>query len=390
MDKHPKQKAGTVWCIDSPDFGGSEIDLMRILRMVGSDNALVVHGQQVCPELETFLESRCIATEASSTGNSFRSSVQGLMEAFALLRRRPRATFIIWAHHSDSNRWLQLALALSGQRFLVVERLVPNGPEAFGKSRLSIPIKRIVVRRAYHIVLNASSQIDNYRKAFGLGTARLVAIPNSRPIKTIQQKVSSLRQDKVGLRHKLKLRAGPIVVCVARLADQKAQSDLIRAISLIQSDEETTPSLVLVGDGPERVRLETLAKEIAPGRVNFVGHQDDPLPWLAAADAFVLPSLCEGLPGALIEAMAAGLPCIATDVPGNRDLIQDGETGLLVPVKDTSALAYAINRMLSEPELVSRCVQSGFELVTREFDESTERAAWSSLISDLGRECENY
>jgi len=373
----------TVWCVDSPGFGGSEIGLMRTLEVVGLDNALVIHGEEVCPELERFLRDHNADTMSAPTGNCYKSSIRGLRKAFALLRKLPRATFIIWAHHSDSNRWLQLALAFSRRRFLVVERLVPNGPEAFAKSRLSIPIKRIVARRAHRIVLNANSQIDNYRTVFGLRTARLVAIPNSRPIKRIHEEVSSLRQNKAGLHQQLKLPAGPIVVSVARLADQKAQSDLIHAISQIQFDEESNPSLVLVGDGSDRASLETLAKEIAPGRVIFAGYDSDPLPWLAAADVFVLPSLFEGLPGALIEAMAAGLPCVASDIPGNRDLIQDGKTGLLVPVKDPAALASAIKRMLSEPELASRCAQSGYELVAREFDESRERDVWLGLMQEL-------
>lgn len=356
---------------------------MRTLGMVGSDNAVVVHGKEVCPELKTFLEDRRVTTRSSHTGNSFKSSVQGLSKAFALLRLLPHSTFIIWAHHSDSNRWLQLALALSRRRFLIVERLVPNGPEAFAKSRLSIPIKRIVARRANRIVLIAKSQIEKYKQVFALNVAKLVYVPNSRPIKTIHEKVSSLRQDKLVLRRKLGLPAGPIVICIARLANQKGQSDLIRAISLFQSAERDSAWLVLVGDGPDLDSLKTLAKEIAQERVIFAGHQVDPIQWLAAVDIFVLPSLCEGLPGALIEAMAAGLPCVATDIPGNRDLIQDGKTGLLVPVGEPQAIAEAVKRLLSDPELASRCAQSGYELVAREFDESKEKDAWMKLMTEV-------
>jgi len=361
---------------------------MRILRMVGSENAVVVHSEAVCPELEMFFKDRRVSTQPYGSGNSFRFCLQGLTKAFSLLRKLPRATFIIWAHHSDSNRWLQLALALSGRRYVLVERSIPSDSSTFKNSRLSVPIKRIVASRAFRVVVNAKLQVEHYRQLFRVRSARVTHISNSRSVASISERVTKLRKDRAGLRSALALPLGRLLLCVGSLSSYKGQTELIHALWMISRANEHCPTLVLVGDGPDRLALENLAQDLVPSCVIFAGYQADPIPWLAAADVFVLPSMLEGLPGALIEAMASELPCVVSDIPGTRDLIRNEQTGLLVPPNDKLALASAIKRMLSDADLASRCARSGCELVAREFDESTEREAWLSLIGELTGNCE--
>lgn len=372
-----------VWCLDSPSFGGSEKDLIRVMEMLHLQNEVVLHGPRICQQLGKYFERRGIPTFSDVSRNSWQNAVGGLMDAWRWLKRFPRATFIVWAHHCDSHRWLQLALAWQRRQFIVCERLIPSTTREARNSRSRKFIKHFVARRAFRIVTCGHDQALSYRKFFCNDHTKVAVILNSRPVAFLSSKVKELRNDPVRLRESLGLTSNPLVVCVGRLATQKDQATLIRAMGLLASRASDMPHLILVGEGENESLLRNLAKEQAPGTVIFAGHQSDPLPWLAAADVFVLPSLCEGLPGALIEAMAAGLPCVASDIPGNRDLIQDGRTGLLVPVKDPAALASAIKRMLSEADLASRCAQSGYELVAREFDESTERESWLSLIGEL-------
>ena len=135
-------------------------------------------------------------------------------------------------------------------------------------------------------------------------------------------------------------------MCVGRLCDQKNQSTLIHAAARILR-EVSNVYVALLGDGPDHSSLLELSDKLMAGHVLFPGHSD-PIPWLAAADVFVLPSIVEGLPGALIEAMAAGLPCVVSDIPGNRELVRHEETGLLVPIKQPEALAIAIESLLSD------------------------------------------
>lgn len=140
--------------------------------------------------------------------------------------------------------------------------------------------------------------------------------------------------------------AVPTVVTVGRLSPQKNQRMLIEAFAQL----EPGARLVIVGDGSERVALEDLVSRLRlDGAVTFTGHVANPHAYTAAADVFVLPSQIEGCPLALIEALAAGCPAIATDCsPGPRDILAGGEAGLLVPPDDPEALARALKDLLAD------------------------------------------
>ncbi len=148
---------------------------------------------------------------------------------------------------------------------------------------------------------------------------------------------------------------GPLcLLSVARLAEQKGLDVLLRALPAVRAVIGPV-TLTLLGEGPERSRLGTLAAELGLAEVvSFQGVVRDVRPFLAAAHAFVLPSRYEGIPLALLEAMAAGLPVVATAVDGNTDLIRDGVDGLLVPRDDPVALAQALVRILRDPDLAKR------------------------------------
>jgi glycosyltransferase involved in cell wall biosynthesis len=131
-------------------------------------------------------------------------------------------------------------------------------------------------------------------------------------------------------------------------------------------------TFVLAGDGPLRPRLEELARSLGLAeRVLFLGHRDDVPALLASCDLFVLPSLYEGLPLSLLEAMASGRPAIATDVPGSNEVVHHAESGLLVPRADPLALADAIRRLLADPAAAERLARAGRARVDRDF--SVER-----------------
>ena len=85
----------------------------------------------------------------------------------------------------------------------------------------------------------------------------------------------------------------------------------------------------------------------------------------------------------MIEAMAAGLPCIATDIPGNRELVEDEVTGLTIPVRSPAAIAVAIDRLLSDPPLARRLADAGYAHIDAGYDEASEAAAWCQLIDVL-------
>jgi glycosyltransferase involved in cell wall biosynthesis len=155
----------------------------------------------------------------------------------------------------------------------------------------------------------------------------------------------------------------PLVVTAARLAPQKALSVMIGAVAQCK----THPSLAIVGEGPQRDELEDAASRAAPGRVRFLGWRDDAADFVAAADAFCLSSVWEGIPLAVQEAILLGTPVVATDAGGMSEVVADGETGLLVPVGDAAALAGALDAVLGDPVLAANFVEKGRALLGARF-----------------------
>lgn len=141
-----------------------------------------------------------------------------------------------------------------------------------------------------------------------------------------------------------------VVGSVGRLTEQKGYAYLLEAIPLAAA---ALPQVEfwLIGDGDQRQALEAQASRLGLGpRLRFLGRQTHIPHWLRQMDLFVLPSVWEGLPTVLMESMACGVPVLATDIPGTRELVQPGQTGWLVPPRDPQALAQAIVTALTRPQ----------------------------------------
>ena len=146
----------------------------------------------------------------------------------------------------------------------------------------------------------------------------------------------------------------PAIVTVAGMNARKGIDELLAAFERI-APTHTAAQLYLVGDGPERARFEQVARAgAAAARVHFPGFKRDPMPFLRAADVFVLASRRESFPIVIGEARAAGCAIVATDVDGVRESLDDGRAGLLVPARDPAALAAAIDRLLTDDALRAR------------------------------------
>ena len=156
------------------------------------------------------------------------------------------------------------------------------------------------------------------------------------------------------------------IIYIGRLSTEKNLSALVQATAKLR--DEVPRRLVMIGDGPLRGRLEAEASA-AGVTAEFTGIVDHPLVpgRLREADAFVLPSFTEGHPKTLIEAMAAGVPCVASDCAGNRALIKDGETGLLFDAHDPATLAAALERVLTDETLAESLGRAGHEVVSKDY-----------------------
>jgi glycosyltransferase involved in cell wall biosynthesis len=188
----------------------------------------------------------------------------------------------------------------------------------------------------------------------------------------------------------LPMREGPAVVFTGRLIEAKGLLELVDAWPLLLR-EVPDAHLVLVGSGPLEVELrQRAALPPLAGRVHLTGEVLDVRPYLRAATAFVFPSWAEGLSNALLEAMAMGLPCVATDIGPIAEAATDGKEALLVPVKAPDRLAAALATILTRLDIADRLGRAARKRVEAEFCLEREvdalEALYRELTSRRGRE----
>lgn len=160
---------------------------------------------------------------------------------------------------------------------------------------------------------------------------------------------------------------GPVLLTVARLTEQKGHRYLIEALPGLLAERPTLVCL-FVGEGECREPLRALAREKGVEQsCRFVGSRDEVLDWYAAADVVVLPSLSEGFPFVVLEALAMSRPVVATRVNGVPEIIEHDTTGLLVPPRDSQALERAIRRVLHDPGLAVKMGKAGRARVAARF-----------------------
>jgi glycosyltransferase involved in cell wall biosynthesis len=165
---------------------------------------------------------------------------------------------------------------------------------------------------------------------------------------------------------------------IGRLDPIKRVQDLLAAMALLKDDF----TLDIFGEGSERGRIEGMIAHLGlSGRVKLHGAIAGSRKALAGMDALVLPSEAEGFGLVLIEAMAAGVPVVGTDVPGIRDVIEDGVSGLLAPVRNPRALADAIRKVLADGVLWEKLVAGGRERVGRFYDWTVVYQTYRELLS---------
>lgn len=361
------------------DAGGTERQMTELIRRLPADR-YKVHA--VCFRREGQWLPRVAERAASIVAFPIRGfgrpSTAAALVRFAAWCRRERIAVV---HTCD---FYANVFGLAGARLAGVPVRIGSRRELNpDKSERQIALQRMAYRCATHVVANSPSAVKILREE-RVSAPQIVMIPNGIDLAA----------------HSCVRSAAPIrrIVTVANLRREKNHEALIAAAALLAPSH---PELRyrIVGDGPRRAELEALARARGiADRIEFLGHQEDVPSLLAGADLFVLPSRSEAFPNGAIEAMAAGLPVVASDVGGLRDLIDDGRTGLLVPPANPEALAAAIESLVADParaaalgaaarnEIESRY---SFERMLRDFDalyQSAVRAthAWRTLTAQAG------
>ena len=285
-----------------------------------------------------------------------------VMDAVVLrLQRAPRTPAVVWTFH--------------GPEFLPLR----PGP--------TLPLRRLAcrwlyrakVRRVDAIVTVSEAVRDAVVRQLGPAAAMARVIGNApNPTKYHAASRPEVVRAELGL--------GPdaqVVLFVGRLAEEKGCRHLIDAVPTVLARFPAAVAL-LAGTGPEREKLEALARRTGvSANVRFLGARNDVADLLATADVVCLPSLHEGLSLALLEAMSAGKPVVASDIPENRVVIEAGTTGILVPASDPGGLSEGLITILSDPERARQMGQAARRHTRASFTTERQTERYTALYREL-------
>jgi glycosyltransferase involved in cell wall biosynthesis len=280
------------------------------------------------------------------------SGIRGFVRLVHLvLGMRPH---VIHGYLFGPNLFAALAGRLARVPVVVVAK---RNVDAF-ESRRQIGVQRLAHRLATHVVA-VSERVADSSVALGVPRARVTVIPNGVDVERFA--ADGNRAPDLGLRPGV-----PVIGSVGCLAPRKDQRMLLDALARLASEGRDF-EVLLIGDGSERAALETHARGLGlEPRVHFLGERPDVERLLPRMDVFVLSSREEGIPNALLEAMAAGRPAVATAVGGTPEVLEDGRTGWLVPSGDAAALAAVLTRVLADPaEAVRRAQAARADILER-------------------------
>lgn len=277
-----------------------------------------------------------------------------------------RAPDIILTHHVKSHFVMRLSKLWKEYPWI-----------AFHHGYTKTQPRERIYNRMDRLSLPKADQVITVCEAFARELTSVAGVPHKR----IHVQHNSIRAEQVtslkeaqALRDQLDIpRDSKVMLSVGRLSSEKGHIDLVAAFRhLREINPEIKSTLVIVGEGPERERLAVATRSFGLSNfVIFAGPIHDVKPFYAAADVVVLPSHSEGSPYVLLEAMAAKVPFVATAVGGVPEMVADGQNALLVPACDPRAMAAAIARVLTDPELARTLTDNASALVATRYAPET-------------------
>jgi glycosyltransferase involved in cell wall biosynthesis len=312
---------------------------------------------------------------ASFFSNTFRFLV-GLVKLYRLLRNGPNVAITF----TPQSNLLGLPLAwLVG----IPVRLGTYHGQIAGLSNFIAWLHgRLSNSRICNVMVCVSPQLREHAiKRERVHPDRLVVIENG---VDVEERESNWDERRVHLRNEIGLTNEEfLLLAVGRLSIEKGHTFFLDALSQIVPRHPNV-RLALVGDGPLRASLETQAERSGISeKVMFLGSREHVPELLTCADVYVQPSLSEGLSLALLEALAIGLPVVATQISGFTSVVEQEKTALLVPPGDADSLAHAIDRLILDAGLRIRIAQAGNQLVKTRYSAETMHKSYERLIQGL-------
>jgi glycosyltransferase involved in cell wall biosynthesis len=286
-----------------------------------------------------------------------KTDIKAFSRLFHLLRREKPHILHTWMFHANfsgriSGRIARVPIIISAERTM--------GQEKWMRRRLD----KATAYLADRVVCVSQATAIYAAQVIGIPESKLAVIPNGVDLADFDH-----LPDVDLARAAWNLPAqGVIIGAVGRLHAVKGFTYLLEAFARLAPDFPQA-TLLLVGDGPDRSILEQLAARYRLSqRVTFMGEQTDVPSFLAALDVLALPSLHEGMPNVVLEAMAAGLPVVASHTGGVPEVVVHGETGWLVAAADQGALCKAIFNLLNDPSRAQAMGKAGRQRVERLFN----------------------
>jgi glycosyltransferase involved in cell wall biosynthesis len=345
-----------LYLITELSTGGAQVALLRLIEGLDRDRfspavACLYNGDGAVAQ-----EMRALGIDIFDAQMRHKADLLALLRLYHHIRRaRPAILHTSLFHANLPGRILGRLAGLAGTPAPIV---VCSERTMAMESEWRYRVNRWTIGLVDCVMVVSANVRDFCISHIGLPAEKLVVIYNG----------VDLPQDRLAPREKaraeldLPLRA-PVVGAVSRLDPVKGVEVLLRAIAWVEDAH-----LAIVGDGPERASLAALVDDLGlSDRVHWAGQRRDAPHLLSAFDLFVQPSLHEGLPNAVLEAMAAGLPVVATAVGGTSEVVIDEVTGFLVPPRDPQALAQGMRTLLHNSALRRKMGRAGRERVERYF-----------------------
>jgi L-malate glycosyltransferase len=359
-----------VFVIGSLGRGGSERQIVNLVRAVHPDHA---DALVVCLQEEGALASevRAVGARVMALGfNGVRASaLPALLRLLRVLRReKPDVVyaFLFWGY---SLALPVTAIAAPRAIRIAARRSFPEFDTP--AHPFLVPLRSLADRVSDAVVVNSEPVRTAWSAATPALARKIRVIPNGVAVAAPRQ-----------ARGEARVNQRPTVICVANLIAYKGHRTLLDAAEDV-SQSTRDWSLLLVGEGPERHPIEEeIRRKGLTDVITLLGRRDDVGSLLDQADIAVLPSYTEGLPNAVLEAMAHGVPVVATDVGGTSSLLATG-AGVVVPPRDASALASALEAMVRDPELRARAGREGRALVAARYTVARMRDETLALFREL-------
>jgi glycosyltransferase involved in cell wall biosynthesis len=278
---------------------------------------------------------------------------------------------VVHTHHFTQLFYAALPARLAGARIVHTEHEYFSYVESGLSRRLVKPLLRL----CHHMSVVGPEVREYFVRTIGIAGDRLTIIPNG-------VNVGAFDYERSAARHELGLDTdAPVLGTIGRLEPEKDQVTLIDVFRAVRA-EYPSARLIIAGDGSMAGQLKAHAEaQGLSGSTLFLGYRRDIARLLAAMDVFVLPSIREGLPISLIEAMAARRPVVASSIGSVNDLVRDGDNGFVAQPRDAAAFTSAIKRLLAAPDLRARMAAAGRRTVEDSYSLSSVIRAYEDLYS---------